>query len=74
MEQAISHFREAIEARPDFAEAHLNLALALYLTGDYAGAWSEVRLSRKYGLEPRPDFLAALSRRMPEPSGVMSDE
>jgi len=69
LDEAMAYYRKAIEIQPDLAEAHNNLAVDLYLKGDYAGAWKEVRLARKYGLEPNPSFLQALSAKMPEDSG-----
>ncbi len=67
LDEAIKEYREAIRLDPTLGEAHNNLAIALYFKGDYAGAWKEVKLCRKYGITPHPDFLKALSERMPEP-------
>ena len=66
--EAIWEYLEAIRLKPDLAAAHNNLAVSLYFTGDYAGAWKEVRLCRKYGINPHPGFLEALSQKMPEPA------
>lgn len=66
-DEAIQEYREALRIQPDLGEGHYNLAVALYLKGDYAEAWEEVRLSLRYGVTPNPDFLAALSEKMPEP-------
>lgn len=52
LDEAMACYRKAIEIQPDLAEAHNNLAVDLYLKGDYAGAWKEVRLARKYGCRP----------------------
>ena len=65
---AIREFREAIRLKPDFARAHNNLAVALYFTGDYAGAWKEVHLTKQYGAKVHPGFIQALTRKMPDPS------
>ncbi|MDI6827925.1 MAG: tetratricopeptide repeat protein, partial [Armatimonadota bacterium] len=67
LDEAIKEYREAIRLDPALGEAHNNLAIALYLKGDYAGAWKEVKLCRRYGITPHPDFVRALSERMPEP-------
>ncbi|MCL6518811.1 MAG: tetratricopeptide repeat protein [Armatimonadetes bacterium] len=67
LDEAIGEYRKAIRLDPTLGEAHNNLAIALYFKGDYAGAWREVELCRKYGVIPHPDFLKALSERMPEP-------
>ncbi|HUV05956.1 MAG TPA: tetratricopeptide repeat protein [Armatimonadota bacterium] len=66
-DEAIQEYRRAIRIKPDLAEAHNNLAVALYAKGNYAEAWKEVRLCRKHGLSPHPDFLRALSEKMPDP-------
>jgi len=39
--QAISHFRNAIQIDPNFAEAHENLAQALLFEEEYQEAWAE---------------------------------
>ncbi|MDI6829330.1 MAG: tetratricopeptide repeat protein, partial [Armatimonadota bacterium] len=67
IDDEILQYRKAISLKPDFGEAHNNLAVALYYKGKYAEAWKEVRLARKYGIKPSPDFLKALSKKMPEP-------
>jgi len=67
-DEAIREYQEAIRLEPDLASAHNNLAISLYLKGDYAEAWKEVRLCRKYGLNPHPGFIKALSQKMPEPA------
>ena len=66
-DEAIQEFRQAVRLKPDYATAHNNLAVSLYFKGDYAESWKEVRLCRKYGLDPHPGFLEALSQKMPEP-------
>jgi Flp pilus assembly protein TadD len=68
-DEAISEYRKALRLKPDLSEAHNNLAVALYFKGEYAEAWKEVYLCRKYGGSPMPDFLYALSQRMPDPGG-----
>ena len=64
---AINEYREAIRLKPDMSEAYNNLAVALYFKGQYAEAWKEVHLCQKYGGSPIPDFLNALSEKMPDP-------
>jgi tetratricopeptide (TPR) repeat protein len=66
-EEAVAHYREALRIKPGDADIHNNLAIALYFKGDYAAAWNEVRLCRKFGGRPHPDFIAALNQRMREP-------
>ena len=67
LDRAIRHFRMAAKLVPDDADTHQNLAVALYLKGDYAAAWKEIHLCRKYGGRPEPRFLRDLSRKMPDP-------
>ena len=62
-EEAMKAYREAIRLKPDLGEAHNNLAIDLYTAGRYSEAWDEVRLARKYGVEPHPEFIEALSRK-----------
>jgi Flp pilus assembly protein TadD len=67
LDEAVSEFRQALKLKPDFKEAHGNLSVTLFYKGDYAGAWREVHLARKYGATPNPGLLNALSWKMPEP-------
>lgn len=67
LDEAVSEFRLALKLKPDFAGAHANLAVTLFYKDDYAGAWREVHLARKYGAVPNPGLLNALSFKMPEP-------
>jgi tetratricopeptide (TPR) repeat protein len=60
-DEAIGEYREAIRLNPRLGEAHNNLAIDLFAVGRYPEAWKEVRLARKYGTEPHPDFLRALA-------------
>jgi lipoprotein NlpI len=66
-QEAIGQFEKALELSPTLGPAHGNLAIQLYYAGLYGKAWDEVRLSRQFGTEPHPGFIAALSRKMPEP-------
>lgn len=66
-DEAAKCFVKTVELQPDHANAHGNLAIVLYFHRKYPEAWGEVNLSRKYGKEPHPGFIAALAREMPEP-------
>jgi len=66
-DEAIRQYREAVHIQPEYAKAHKNLAVALYFKGDYAGAWAEIKLNRKYGGTPHPEFVKALEEKMAEP-------
>jgi len=69
LDESVLEYRAALRLKPDLKEAHSNLSIALFYKGDYAGAWREAHLARKYGASPRPGFLNALSWKMPEPAG-----
>jgi tetratricopeptide (TPR) repeat protein len=61
-DDSILEYRRAAELKPDFAEAHLNLGLALMEAKDFAGA--AVALQRAAELMPgqaRPRYLAGLA-------------
>ncbi|MBI3802529.1 MAG: tetratricopeptide repeat protein [Nitrospirae bacterium] len=42
-------FKEAVGMKPDFAEAHFNLGLALDGKGDHAGATEEFKKAKEFG-------------------------
>ena len=46
LDSAIRTYREAIEAKPDFAEAQLNLGHALEASGDHAAALAKRGFAR----------------------------
>jgi tetratricopeptide (TPR) repeat protein len=64
---AVGEFREAARLAPGMIAAHTNLAAALYLNGDHAGAWEAVAACRALGYEVDAAFLEALSDSMAEP-------
>lgn len=68
---AWQEYNLAIKYNPELAEPHNNLAVILYKKGRYAEAWREVRLCRKLGATPNPDFISALSEKMPEPPAML---
>jgi len=59
-EDAIGAYRQAIDAAPDLAAAHYNLALCLLALGRFAEGWTEY--------EWRWRHLPPLSRRPPHPA------
>jgi Flp pilus assembly protein TadD len=67
LDEAMSHLQEAVALKPKLGAAHYNLALVLYSRGDYSGAWKEIQLARKCGVNPDPGVLDAFSRKIPEP-------
>ena len=54
-DEAAAHYRKALELRPGFAEAHLNLGNVLYEEGDFAGAAASYRQS----IAANPDYVKA---------------
>jgi hypothetical protein len=41
----------------------------LFARGRLAEAWAEIRKARRYGFEPPPELVRALSRKLPDPGG-----
>jgi tetratricopeptide (TPR) repeat protein len=68
LDEAIEQYHEALKYNPGLAEVYVNLAVAQYMKGDYSQAWKELRQAKEYGITPSPDFVQALSEKMPEPS------
>ena len=67
LHNSIGYIRKAVKLKPDWGYAHSGLANALYQSGDYTGAWREVRLTEKYHGTIHPALLAHLKEAMPEP-------
>lgn len=67
LDQAVVHLEHSTKLAPKWGLAHCMLAIGLNTKGDYAGAWREVKLARRYGSPPPPAFIDALSKSMPEP-------
>lgn len=63
-DQAIDAYQNAIRLNPHYAPAHNNLAVLLYLKGDYTGAWQEVERCRRYGGSPSEEFVNALRQKL----------
>jgi tetratricopeptide (TPR) repeat protein len=55
MQEAISHYDEALRINPDFAEAHYNLGNALLKEGEVQKAVEQY----SQALKLRPDWAAA---------------
>lgn len=66
-EEALEAYRGAVAADRRFGPAYNNLAILLYRRGEVAAAWTAVRAARANGVTPHPEFIRALSERMPDP-------
>ena len=67
LDDAIREYGQAVCLRTNLAPAYNNLAVIYYEKADYAQAWKEVELCRKYGGSPHPEFIRLLSEKMPPP-------
>jgi tetratricopeptide (TPR) repeat protein len=67
LDEAMAQYREVVLMKPGYADAYNSLGAALFLKKDFAAAWAQVKLCRKYGGKPSAGLLSALSRYMPEP-------
>ena len=65
--EAVVAYNKAIEYKPDYMEGYYNLAVAALRAGDYAQAWKAVHMADDLGANVQPEFLDALSRKMPDP-------
>jgi Flp pilus assembly protein TadD len=63
VENAIKEFHKTIALDPRNDRAHSNLALLLYVRGDYAGAQREAQAAKDAGGSPPPDLLDAVKRK-----------
>lgn len=68
MDEALTWYSKALEIKPDLPMVHNDLAGVLYYKGEYAKAWQEIKMCRKYGGNPSPALLQMLSAKMPEPN------
>ncbi|MFG0330747.1 MAG: tetratricopeptide repeat protein [Phycisphaerales bacterium] len=64
LDEAIVAYHNLL-SRSDDAGVHLNLAVAYFQQGDYHGAQQEVEEARRLGREARPEFIAALEKKLP---------
>jgi Flp pilus assembly protein TadD len=60
-EQAIADFNTAIRLKPALAAAYNNRAVTYWKQGDYDKAWQDVKTCRRLGVEPKPEFIKALT-------------
>ena len=53
VDEAISHFRRAIELQPDYAHPHASIGMALTMKGDWAGAIKSYQTCLRGNITPR---------------------
>jgi Tfp pilus assembly protein PilF len=66
-ENAIREYKAVLKLAPKYLQARNNLAITYYDAGRYSEAWEQVLAMRTHGYQPHPDFMKALSEKMPEP-------
>jgi tetratricopeptide (TPR) repeat protein len=66
-EEAAKEFQDALTLRPNFGEAHNNLAVVLYYRRDYPACWVHLRAAELAGIRVDPQFKEELSAIFPEP-------
>lgn len=67
LDEAIAQWRTAIRFDPAYRDAHINLAYAYYIKGDYKAAWREAHLYERWGGQLDPGFVQQLWGQMPDP-------
>jgi len=67
LDEAISRWQIAVKFAPAFCDAHINLACAYYIKGDYKAAWREAHLFERCGGQLDPGFVQQLWSKMPDP-------
>ena len=70
MKEAMARFDRLAMDAPRHPMNWQNWAIALYFTGDYAGAWEKLAKMEALGLPQKadPGFIDALSQKMPRPA------
>jgi len=71
-EEAAKEFQNALTLRPNFGEAHNNLAVVLYYRRDYPACWEHLRAAERAGLRVDPLFKEELTAVFPEPTAAVS--
>jgi tetratricopeptide (TPR) repeat protein len=63
-EAGIAELRQVIQRDPGHTRAHERLAIQLYYTADFAGAWREVHATEALGASVPPQFRVLLAARL----------
>ena len=61
------YFQEAVKAGKNLGYVHSIWATAKYWSGDYAGAWQQMKQARTHGAPENGKFVAMLAQKLPEP-------
>jgi tetratricopeptide (TPR) repeat protein len=61
-DSALRDFNKAIEMNPHFASAYNNRAISHFLMKAYDRAWADLKMCRKLGGTPNPNFIEDLSK------------
>lgn len=69
-EEAAKEFQNALTLRPNFGEAHNNLAVVLYYRRDYPACWEHLRAAERAGVRVDPLFKEELTAVFPEPAAA----
>lgn len=69
-EEAAKEFQNALTLRPNFGEAHNNLAVVLYYRRDYPACWEHLRAAERAGIRVDPLFKEELTAVFPEPTAA----
>ncbi len=65
--EAVDAYEKAVQYKPGYMEAYYNMAVAAFKAGEYAQAWKAVHTAGELGASIQPEFLDALSAKMPDP-------
>jgi len=69
-EEAAKEFQNALTLRPNFGEAHNNLAVVLYYRRNYPACWEHLRAAERAGIRVDPLFKEELTAVFPEPTAA----
>ena len=66
-DEAIQDLKQALVLRPNYGEAHNNLAVIYLYRKDYPNAWIHVHAAEASGVRVNPQFRMELAALLPEP-------
>ena len=65
--EALPMLKKALDIDSKNGDAHVNMALYYFETGEYLAAWKHIHLAQDNNAAVRPEFLRDLKSKMPEP-------